>query len=93
MSSLFHHTDRLYLEKDSDIVDHCDIDCMYYFKYIFYYYTNSYIVLSGKIEVEEEGKNPIILEDSSPFSFLLFSEVLQILLQSSIHLVLEDLLF
>ena len=46
----------------------------------------SYIILSGQIQIQEEGKPPIILQEDPFTSFLQFSEVLLILLYSSYHL-------
>lgn len=50
----------------------------------------SYIILSGQIQIEEEGKSIIRLEEEPFTSFLQFSEVLEILLHSSVHLVISS---
>ena len=52
-----------------------------------------YIILSGQVQIQEEGKAPIILQDDPFSSFLQFSEVLLILLHSSFQLVSSSLLF
>ena len=85
---LFKQFDRVFIEKGASIIEDGTLQHMFYL----FGFLSRYIILNGKVEVEESGKDSVII-DEPVSSFLHFSEVLQVLLHSPVHLVLLSFLY